>query len=118
MCAICTLLDELSEEQREMIRGTVWGSVLKYKKFAMDRFLVQALIQAWNPDSSTFMIGGREVQFSHYDIALVTGREVVFTRGDSGGEVSVLVYFVVTPLDVKFSSFSYLVSCWVNCVHV
>jgi len=44
--SICTLVDELSEEQREAIRGTVWGSVLEYKKFAMDRFLVQALIQA------------------------------------------------------------------------
>ena len=49
--SICTLVDELSEAQREAIRGTVWGPVLEYKKFAMDRFLVQALIQAWNPDS-------------------------------------------------------------------
>jgi len=42
------------------------------------------------------MIGGREVQFLYYDVALVTGlpamgREVVFTRGDSAGEVEQLV---------------------------
>jgi len=75
-------VDELSEAQREAI----WGTVLEYKKFVMDWFLVQALIQAWNPDSSTFMIGRREVQFSYYDVALVTGlpatgREVMFSRG-------------------------------------
>ena len=87
MCAICTLLDELSEEQREAIRGTVWGSVLEYKKFAMDRFLVQALIQLWNPDRSTFMIGGREVQFSHYDVALVTGLPATGRRWCSLGVI-------------------------------
>jgi len=42
--SICTLVDQLSEEQREAVRGTVWGPVLEYKKFAMDRFLIQALI--------------------------------------------------------------------------
>ena len=72
------------------------GPVLEYKKFAMDRFLVQALIQLWNPESSTFMIGRREVQFSQYDVALVTGlpamgREVVFTRGKTVGEVEQLL---------------------------
>ena len=94
--SICALVDELSEAQRDAKRGTVWGPVLDYKKFIMDRFLVQALIQAWNPDSSTFMIGRREVQFSIYDVTLVTGllatgREVVFTRGDSAGEVEQVV---------------------------
>ena len=84
--SICTLVDELSEEQREAIRGTVWGPVLEYKKFSMDRFMVQGLIQLWNPENSTFMTSRREVQFSQYDVALVTGlpatgREVVFSRG-------------------------------------
>ena len=42
------------------------------------------------------MIGRREVQFSIYDVALVTGlpatgRQVVFKRGDSAGEVEQLV---------------------------
>jgi len=81
---------------RESIRGTVWEPVLEYKKFVMDRHMVQALIHAWNPDALAFMIGQREVQFSYFDIALLTGlpatgREVVFRRGDSAGEVEQLV---------------------------
>ena len=77
----CVLVDELSDAQRELVRGMVWGPVLEYKRFVMDRFLVQALIPAWNPDSLAFMIGGREVQFSYFDVALVTslpatGREL------------------------------------------
>jgi len=94
--SICTLVDQLSEEQREAIRGTVWGPVLEYKKFAMDRFLVQALIQLWDPQSLSFRMGRRQVQFSQYDVALVTGlpatgREVVFSRGETVGEVEQLV---------------------------
>jgi len=42
--SICALVDELSDAQRESVRGTVWGPMLQYKKFAMDRFLVQALL--------------------------------------------------------------------------
>ena len=72
------------------------GAGVRIQEVAMDRFLVQALIQLWNPESSTFMIGGRQVQFSQYDVALVTGlpatgREVVFTRGETVGEVEQLL---------------------------
>ena len=94
--SICPLVNELSDAQRKSIWGTVWGPVLEYKRFVMGRFLVQALIHAWNPDSSSFMICGRELQFSYFDVALVmglptTGREVVFRRDDSAGEVEQVV---------------------------
>ena len=39
----------------------------------MDHHMVQALIHAWNPDALAFMIGRREVQFSNFDVALLTG---------------------------------------------
>ena len=39
----------------------------------MDHHMVQALIHAWNPDALAFMIGRREVQFSYFDVALLTG---------------------------------------------
>ena len=66
--------------------------MLEYKRFVMDRFMVQTLIHTWNLDSLPFMTSRREVQFSYFDVALVMGlpamgREVVFRRGDSAGEV-------------------------------
>ena len=74
----------------------MWGPVLEYKKLVMGWDLVQALIQAWNPYNLAFMLGGREVQLSYFDIVLLTGllaigREVVFGRGDSVGEVEQVV---------------------------
>ena len=94
--AICGLVEELNDAQKEAVRGTVWGSVLNYKKFVMDPHLVQALIHAWNPDSTSFRVGGREVRFIYFDVALMTGlpaigSEVVFRRGEGGGEVEQLV---------------------------
>jgi len=62
--AICALVGELSDAQRESIRGTVWEPVLEYTKFVMDRHMVEALIYTWNPDALAFIIGEREVQFS------------------------------------------------------
>jgi len=74
----------------------VWASVLQYNTFAMDRHIVQALIEAWNPEAKAFMIGYREVPFSYFDIALLTGlpatgRLVVFERGEETGEVEQLL---------------------------
>jgi len=54
--AICGLVEELSDAQLDAVRGTVWAPVLEYKKFAMDRHMVQALIQAWNPDRMAFRV--------------------------------------------------------------
>ena len=70
---ICGLVEELSDAQKEIVRGTVWWPVLEYKKFVMDRHLVQALIQAWNPDSTTFRVCRTEVQFTYFDVRLMTG---------------------------------------------
>ena len=49
-----------------------------------------------DPDNVTFMIGRREVQFSYFDVVLLTGlpatgREVMFHRGDGAGKVERLV---------------------------
>ena len=98
--SICALVDELSDAQRGLVRGTVWGPVLEYKRFVVDRFLVQVRIHSWNPDISAFMIGGREVQLLYFDVALMTGlpatgREVVFRRGDNAGEVEQVVMVVM-----------------------
>ena len=38
--SICALIDDLSEVQKEVIRGTVWGLVLDYKRIVMDRHMV------------------------------------------------------------------------------
>jgi len=93
---ICVLLAELSDAQKESVRGMVWWPVLEYKKFVMDRHMVQALLHAWNSDSTTFKVGRREVQFTNFDVALMTGlpamrRQVVFHRGEGVGEVEQLV---------------------------
>jgi len=74
----------------------VWWPVLEYKKFVMDRHMVQALIQAWNPDSMAFRVGKREVPFTYFDVALLTGlpaigRQVVFHKGEGAGEVEQVV---------------------------
>jgi len=85
--SICALVEDLSDTQREAVQTTVWGPVLEYKKFVMDYDLVQAPIQAWNPDSLAFMLGGREVQFSCFDIALLTGLPATGGRSCSVGVI-------------------------------
>jgi len=47
--------------------------VLQYKAFAMDRHMVQALIEAWNTEEKAFRIMHREVQFTYFDVALLIG---------------------------------------------
>ena len=69
--AICGLVEELSDAQKEAVRGTVWWPVLECKKFTMDRHMVQALIQAWNPDRMAFRVGRREVPFTYFDVCLL-----------------------------------------------
>jgi len=59
--SICTLIEELSEVQNKVVRGIMWGLVLNYKWFVMDRRMVKALIHVWNPDTKAFRIGRREV---------------------------------------------------------
>ena len=44
--SICALADELSDAQKESVQGKLWGPVLEYKKFVIDRHMVQALIHA------------------------------------------------------------------------
>ncbi|KAJ8442638.1 hypothetical protein Cgig2_003682 [Carnegiea gigantea] len=66
--------------------------MLEYRTFLMDGHLVQTLLQAWNPESKCFKLGRREVLFSHFDIALLTGfpatrKLVTFKRSDGGSEV-------------------------------
>jgi len=39
----------------------------------MDWHMVQALIESWNPDIKAFNLGRREVPFSYFDAALLTG---------------------------------------------
>ena len=90
------MIEDLSEVQKEVVRGTMWDAVLDYKWIMMDRHMVKALIHAWNPDAKAFRIGHREVQFSYFDIALltgllVTGKPVVFNRGEDAGEVEQLM---------------------------
>jgi len=99
MCAfesICTLTNDLIEVQKDAMRGTMWASVLQYKAFAMDRHMVQGLIEAWNPDAKAFRLGRRDVPFLYFDMALLaglpsTGRPVVFERHDHVGEVEQLL---------------------------
>ncbi|KAJ8428740.1 hypothetical protein Cgig2_022650 [Carnegiea gigantea] len=90
--AIYALTNELSDIQKEAVRGMVWSLVLEYRTFLMDRQLVQALLQAWNPESKCFKLGQREVSFSHFDVALLTGfpasgKRIAFERSDGGSEV-------------------------------
>ncbi|KAJ8430116.1 LOW QUALITY PROTEIN: hypothetical protein Cgig2_007089 [Carnegiea gigantea] len=90
--AICAMNDQLSDIQKEAIRGMVWSLVLEYRTFLMERHLVHALLQAWNPESKCFKLGRREVPFSDFDVALLTGfpatrMHVAFERSDGGSEV-------------------------------
>ena len=94
--AICALNDQLSDIQKEAVRRMVWRLVLEYRTFLMDRHLVQALLQAWNPKSKCFKVGRREVPFSHFDVALLmgfpaTGKRIAFEMSDGGSEVEQVV---------------------------
>jgi len=58
----------------------------------MDQHMVEALIEAWNPETKAFRLGRRDVPFSYFDVALLTGfpstgSSVVFKRCDEVGEV-------------------------------
>ncbi|KAJ8429909.1 LOW QUALITY PROTEIN: hypothetical protein Cgig2_025339 [Carnegiea gigantea] len=68
----------------------MWSPVLKCKPFVMDRHLVHALVKSWVSESKAFRIGRREVPFSVYDVALLTGlpatrKHVIFDEGSSIG---------------------------------
>ncbi|KAJ8421626.1 hypothetical protein Cgig2_021770 [Carnegiea gigantea] len=83
---VCSLNVELEEVQKSAVEGTVWRPVLKYRPFVMDRHLVQALVECWNPETKAFKVGSREIPFSVYDMALqtglpATGKQVTFDRG-------------------------------------
>ena len=71
--SICALTNDLVEVQQDAIRRTMWAPVLQYKAFAMDRHMVQALIQAWKPDAKAFRLGHRDVPFLYFDVALLPG---------------------------------------------
>ena len=71
-------------------------SVLKYKPFVMNRHLVHALVESWVPESKAFRIGRREVPFSVYEVALLTGlratgRHMTFDQGEAPCEVEDVV---------------------------
>jgi len=92
--SICALVEDLSDAQREAVRTMVGTSVGVQE--VRDGLLSGASAYTSVPDSLAFMLGGREVQFSYFDVALLTdlpatGREVVFSRGDSVGEVEQVV---------------------------
>ncbi|KAJ8428408.1 hypothetical protein Cgig2_024554 [Carnegiea gigantea] len=74
----------------------MWSPVLKYKPFVMDRHLVRTLVESWVPESKAFRIGWREVPFSVYDVALLTGlpatgRHVTFDQREAPCEVEDVV---------------------------
>jgi len=90
--AICALNEQLVDIQKEAIRGTIWSPVLEYRKFLMDRHLVHALLEAWRPERKCFKLGQREVPFSYYDVAMLTGlpatrKRIAFKRGEGAYEV-------------------------------
>ena len=92
----CSLTEDLGEIQKEAIHATVWALVLQYKKFTMDRHMVVAMIESWNLKTKSFRIKRRDVPFSYFDVALLTGlpatsRPVVFKRGEDMGEVDQLL---------------------------
>ncbi|KAJ8437174.1 hypothetical protein Cgig2_003803 [Carnegiea gigantea] len=67
--AICALNYQLSDIQKEAVRRIIWSSVLECRIFTMDRHMVQALLEAWNPENKCFKLGRREVPFSQFDVA-------------------------------------------------
>ncbi|KAJ8422468.1 hypothetical protein Cgig2_017475 [Carnegiea gigantea] len=68
--AVCALNDQLSEIQKEAISEMVWSPVLEYKTFAMDRYMVQGLLEVWNPERLP-----------------ATGKHIAFERSDGSSEV-------------------------------
>ena len=71
----------------------MWSPVLKYKLFVMDKHLVRALMESWVPK---FRIGRREVPFSVYDVASLTGlpamgKHATFDQGEGPCEVKDVV---------------------------
>ncbi|KAJ8427172.1 hypothetical protein Cgig2_024704 [Carnegiea gigantea] len=79
-------------EAKSAIEETVWSLVLKYKPYVMDRHLVRALVELWIPELKAFRICRREIPFSVYDVALltglpITGKHVTFDQGESACEV-------------------------------
>jgi len=72
------------------------GSSVEYKAFVMDWHMVQA----WNPDAKAFSIRHRGVQFSYFDVTLLTslpniGRPIVFERGEGARKVEQILMAVM-----------------------
>ncbi|KAJ8439632.1 hypothetical protein Cgig2_021008 [Carnegiea gigantea] len=93
---VCSLNSELEEYQKSAIEGTVWSPVLKYKPFVMGRHLVRALVESWVPKLKAFRIGRREIPFSVYNVALLTGlpaigKHVTFDQVEGPCEVEDVV---------------------------
>ncbi|KAJ8423477.1 hypothetical protein Cgig2_013520 [Carnegiea gigantea] len=81
-----------NQQEKLAIEGTMWGPVLTYKPFVMDRHLVWALVESWVPKMKSFRIGRRKVPFSVYDVTSLTGlpatgRHVTFEEGQGTCEV-------------------------------
>ncbi|KAJ8423848.1 hypothetical protein Cgig2_000974 [Carnegiea gigantea] len=94
--AVCALNNELDDDRKHVVRDTVWRLVLEYRSFTMDEHLVRALIECWNSDTKSFKIRRREVPFSLYNVALITGlpthgKPVSFQRSEASGEVEELL---------------------------
>ncbi|KAJ8422141.1 hypothetical protein Cgig2_002649 [Carnegiea gigantea] len=84
--AVCSLNFELEDFQKSAIEEIVWSPVLKYKPLVIDRHLARALVESWIPETKTIKIDYREVPFSVYDVALLTGlpiagKQVTFEGG-------------------------------------
>ncbi|KAJ8422510.1 hypothetical protein Cgig2_010631 [Carnegiea gigantea] len=94
--AVCALNDELDDDRKRAIKDTVWSPVLEYRSFAMDGHPIRALIEHCNSNTKSFKIGRKEVPFSLYDVALITGllahgKPVLFQRSEVSVEVEGLL---------------------------
>ena len=70
---ICSLKKTFQQYHVQALEGTILKPVLQYRQFAMQRELTTALVMAWVPRRRGFRLGGRVVQFSVFDVALMTG---------------------------------------------
>ncbi|KAJ8432257.1 hypothetical protein Cgig2_013910 [Carnegiea gigantea] len=86
--AVCSLNTELEEVQKSNVEAP--------RPFGMGKHLVRALVEGWNVETKAFKVGSREIPFSVYDVALLTGlpaigKQVTFDRGIGASEVEEVI---------------------------
>ncbi|XP_031501564.1 uncharacterized protein LOC116265167 isoform X2 [Nymphaea colorata] len=80
---LSNFLKNLKPKQRASLEGTAFAPLLSLPKLMVSQSLMYDLLQRWCVEKKTFQLGGKYVEFSLSDIALILGLRVVDAGGTS-----------------------------------